>query len=95
MDDLPPYKEPPFPVPEAERCKLFDWMVLTCYPGVVSKLEEAQKRREHLNGTPSQVTIKSGLLQKSVFLTFRVGLSFSAREQAIPLTRLLIGEYAW
>jgi hypothetical protein len=30
--DLPPYSDPPFPVPESERIVLFDWMVLTCYP---------------------------------------------------------------
>ncbi len=29
LDELPPYREPAFPVPEDERCTLFDWMVLT------------------------------------------------------------------
>ena len=33
LDDLPPYRAPPFPVPAADRVTLFDWMVLTCYPG--------------------------------------------------------------
>jgi beta-1,4-N-acetylglucosaminyltransferase len=33
LDDLPPYRPPPFPVPAADRVTLFDWMVLTCYPG--------------------------------------------------------------
>jgi len=29
---LPPYSDPPFPVPEPDRITIFDWMVLTCYP---------------------------------------------------------------
>jgi beta-1,4-N-acetylglucosaminyltransferase len=29
---LAPFAPPPFPVPEAERLAVFDWMVLTCYP---------------------------------------------------------------
>jgi beta-1,4-N-acetylglucosaminyltransferase len=33
LDDLAPYRPPPFPVPAADRVTLFDWMVLTCYPG--------------------------------------------------------------
>ncbi|KAK4195920.1 glycosyltransferase family 28 C-terminal domain-containing protein [Triangularia verruculosa] len=41
LDHLPRYKPPPFPVPEAKRFKLFDWMVLTCYP-------EEFERKKHL-----------------------------------------------
>ncbi|KAK0701482.1 glycosyltransferase family 28 C-terminal domain-containing protein [Apiosordaria backusii] len=41
LDHLPPYRPAPFPVPEAERFKLFDWMVLTCYP-------EEFERQKHL-----------------------------------------------
>lgn len=33
LDDLPPYRPPPFPVSAADRVTFFDWMVLTCYPG--------------------------------------------------------------
>jgi beta-1,4-N-acetylglucosaminyltransferase len=32
LDNLPPYRPPPFPVPAADRVTFFDWMVLTCYP---------------------------------------------------------------
>ncbi|KAK4654299.1 N-acetylglucosaminyldiphosphodolichol N-acetylglucosaminyltransferase catalytic subunit alg13 [Podospora pseudocomata] len=41
LDHLPPYRPAPFPVPEAERFKLFDWVVLTCYP-------EEFERKKHL-----------------------------------------------
>lgn len=37
MDDLPPYTDPPFPVPEDQRINVFDWMVLTCYPAEFDK----------------------------------------------------------
>lgn len=37
MDDLPPYTDPPFPVPEDQRITVFDWMVLTCYPAEFKK----------------------------------------------------------
>jgi beta-1,4-N-acetylglucosaminyltransferase len=33
LDDLAPYRPPPFPVPAADRVTLFVWRVLTCYPG--------------------------------------------------------------
>lgn len=29
LDHLAPYEEPSFPVPDDERCTLFDWMALT------------------------------------------------------------------
>jgi beta-1,4-N-acetylglucosaminyltransferase len=32
LEALPPYREPPFPVPETERRTLLDWALLTCYP---------------------------------------------------------------
>ncbi|KAK4172791.1 glycosyltransferase family 28 C-terminal domain-containing protein [Triangularia setosa] len=41
LDHLSPYKPAPFPVPEAQRFKLLDWMVLTCYP-------EEFERKKHL-----------------------------------------------
>ncbi|KAK4447887.1 hypothetical protein QBC34DRAFT_120901 [Podospora aff. communis PSN243] len=41
LASLPPYTPPPFPVPESERVKLFDWMVLTSYP-------EEFKRQQHI-----------------------------------------------
>ncbi|KAK0666350.1 glycosyltransferase family 28 C-terminal domain-containing protein [Cercophora samala] len=41
LDHLPPYRPAPFPVPEAERFKLLDWVVLTCYP-------EEFERKKHL-----------------------------------------------
>ncbi|KAL1835776.1 hypothetical protein VTJ49DRAFT_6087 [Mycothermus thermophilus] len=39
--DLPPHRPPPFPVPEAERITIFDWMVLTCYPDELRQQEDA------------------------------------------------------
>ncbi|KAK5661656.1 hypothetical protein OQA88_9756 [Cercophora sp. LCS_1] len=42
LADLPPYTPPPFPVPESERTKLFDWLVLSCYP-------EEMARQQHLH----------------------------------------------
>lgn len=41
LDDLPPYRPPPFPVPAAERVTFFDWMVLTCYPGELAAQMQA------------------------------------------------------
>ncbi|KAK0644497.1 hypothetical protein B0T16DRAFT_331120 [Cercophora newfieldiana] len=41
LANLPPYTPPPFPVPESQRNKLFDWMALTAYP-------EEFRRQQHL-----------------------------------------------
>jgi hypothetical protein len=42
-DALPPYREPAFPVPEEERIKVLDVMVLTCYPEEMKRTLHKQK----------------------------------------------------
>lgn len=65
MDALPPYTPPPFPVPEAERVTLFDWMVLTCYP-------EELNRQRHLAGLREvQESFAQGQQQQQLPLQLR------------------------
>jgi beta-1,4-N-acetylglucosaminyltransferase len=40
LDSLPPYRDPPFPVPETDRRKLLDWTLLTCYPDELARRME-------------------------------------------------------
>jgi beta-1,4-N-acetylglucosaminyltransferase len=54
LASLPPYTPPPFPVPESERIKLFDWMVLTSYP-------EEFKRQQHILELRSTNAVSHGL----------------------------------
>ena len=46
MDHLEPYAPPPFPVPEEQRIKFFDWMVLTCYPEELKKQLHLKELKE-------------------------------------------------
>ncbi|KAK0708383.1 hypothetical protein B0H67DRAFT_496124 [Lasiosphaeris hirsuta] len=48
-----PYTPPPFPVPEAERTTLFDWMVLTCYPEELRRQQYVEELRSaHFEAKP-------------------------------------------
>ncbi|KAK3990865.1 glycosyltransferase family 28 C-terminal domain-containing protein [Cladorrhinum sp. PSN332] len=46
LDSLPPYAPPPFPVPAEERVRLFDWMVLTCYPEELARQQHRAALRK-------------------------------------------------
>ncbi|KAK3350160.1 hypothetical protein B0T25DRAFT_261097 [Lasiosphaeria hispida] len=52
-----PYAPPPFPVPEAERTTLFDWMVLTCYPEELRRQQYVQELGSaHVEAKPKDKT---------------------------------------
>lgn len=66
LADLPPYTPPPFPVPESERIKFFDWLVLSCYPEEMARqqhlhdlwtAEEPAKRRETNTEDQTQINV--------------------------------------
>jgi hypothetical protein len=43
LDLLPPYRDPPFPVPERDRRTLLDWTLLTCYPDELARKLEGRE----------------------------------------------------
>lgn len=44
LDKLPPYEEPPFPLPEDQRIKIFDWLLLKAYePDCMEKMVSKYK----------------------------------------------------
>ncbi|GAB1316261.1 N-acetylglucosaminyldiphosphodolichol N-acetylglucosaminyltransferase catalytic subunit alg13 [Madurella fahalii] len=67
LDALPPYAPPSFPVPAAERVTLFDWMVLTCYPGelqIQQRLAELADVQAHFQQQQQQQEQQQQLQQQ-------------------------------